>query len=779
MTQEKDLKATRPKTPPQTESTPHAITPQAGQAEGAQLNPGDLYALQGLVGNTAVGQLGQIQRTPQSAGNLESASQAAFGSILGRGQTITPKPQTIQRAPENEQNVPMDEDEMAEQGKPNIPQLDLSGVGTSTQGGLGGAVPKLDLAGVGTSTQGGLGGAPKVPKLNMGKVRPNFVPELDTTNVGASTQGGLGGLPVRPEVPKLNMNKVRPNFVPELDMSNMGTSAQGGMGGLPVRPDEEQPAETDNVRSEVGKARQQFTLEDAQKRAEGQRLKQISDDQFLVTHIEKLVQSNISDEAKIAYIQQYEAAKNRLSRMSTNELRRHRIRQGKAQLSSAKDVAIEAGGMIADKGATLADTAGSALGVTAQALEGIRTISTLAASLSQSAGIASSLLSGDYSGHKLDLFMDMGQNVLAIGETLLDIAQMCLSQASPAMDYVPILGTVAAAVSIMQSAYHLIKQGNRLLHEIKNSRQAKRERNKALQLSLGSFANKNVQLAATSTMEIVASTLQGIGATLAVIPDPNGAVESVGLALTLAGTAVNTMNSSANLIIANVRAKKSQSSEKHLAQGRESGAKEVLKYNFKYAAQIVIQQAREGNEIALDQLSHYGVHQKNLATSNDAELREKMLGKIDESEDPATTLQTFISMAKALGSGTSSLVKKPYRAYQIAKGQKAMGLKGGSTALNALKGTFSLDDTLTQKEAMLYTVSQSHNALSDEQKAKYGKKFETKEQKMGRKFGSSLGDEGDPGISRPMGDARMMQLLNERAAAEQVPQNGETEEAVN
>lgn len=85
MTQERDGRA-RPKTPPKIESSPHAIARQEAQAEGAQLNPADLYALQGMVGNTAVGQLGQVQRAPQNSNgqHVENASQAAFQNIVQR-----------------------------------------------------------------------------------------------------------------------------------------------------------------------------------------------------------------------------------------------------------------------------------------------------------------------------------------------------------------------------------------------------------------------------------------------------------------------------------------------------------------------------------------------------------------------------------------------------------------------------------------------------------------------------------------------------------------------
>lgn len=65
---------------------------------GEMLSAGDMVMLQRMVGNTAVGQLGQIQRAPQDAVTLAHASQTAFGNILDREQTIS-----IQRAPANGQ----------------------------------------------------------------------------------------------------------------------------------------------------------------------------------------------------------------------------------------------------------------------------------------------------------------------------------------------------------------------------------------------------------------------------------------------------------------------------------------------------------------------------------------------------------------------------------------------------------------------------------------------------------------------------------------------------
>lgn len=54
---------------------------------GGGLSAGDVRALQGMVGNTAVGQLGQVQRAPENGnghGQLENASQAAFKNIVQR-----------------------------------------------------------------------------------------------------------------------------------------------------------------------------------------------------------------------------------------------------------------------------------------------------------------------------------------------------------------------------------------------------------------------------------------------------------------------------------------------------------------------------------------------------------------------------------------------------------------------------------------------------------------------------------------------------------------------
>ena len=59
---------------------------QKDSGGGGVLSAGDMQALQGMVGNTAVGQLGQVQRAPQENGHghLENASQAAFQNIVQR-----------------------------------------------------------------------------------------------------------------------------------------------------------------------------------------------------------------------------------------------------------------------------------------------------------------------------------------------------------------------------------------------------------------------------------------------------------------------------------------------------------------------------------------------------------------------------------------------------------------------------------------------------------------------------------------------------------------------
>lgn len=231
------------------------------------------------------------------------------------------------------------------------------------------------------------------------------------------------------------------------------------------------------------------------------------------------------------------------------------------------------------------------------------------------------------------------------------------------LEAIPIVGIVGSVIKLVEASARLAEASRRASKIVGLREDAKANSDDAMSAALKGLRNADLQLVTSSTVDIIAASasLAGHGLTLGGITGP------AGIALKGFASGISAVKSAGMLCYNSVQASKAKKAQVRFDQAKKSGAgdQEILKSgkimittNTKYAVQIMINAAREGDETALDYMRLFNLDTKDFTKMSDENLRKAILGAIQKDEEPETLLDKLKNIPNQVRGGKRSLRKK-------------------------------------------------------------------------------------------------------------------------
>lgn len=214
-----------------------------------------------------------------------------------------------------------------------------------------------------------------------------------------------------------------------------------------------------------------------------------------------------------------------------------------------------------------------------------------------------------------------------------------------AAEVVPALTIAVEAIKIIHLVTDLTERASRARTAKKVTKKAKQQNDVVMELSANMVRDRDLQLIAHDSVDVVASSLLigGAGSTLGGVSAP------VGLSITALGKAVRLGNRLAKIIIDDNRARKRQDLRKAKGAGKEGTAEELLAHDATYALRSILISAKyDGNEHALTLMAEFGFSKQALDSSPDEHIHKTMLAKVKEKDEPMTFIENIKDKAKEL-----------------------------------------------------------------------------------------------------------------------------------
>ncbi len=231
------------------------------------------------------------------------------------------------------------------------------------------------------------------------------------------------------------------------------------------------------------------------------------------------------------------------------------------------------------------------------------------------------------------------------------------------LDAVPIVGIIGASIKLVSACVTLAGGAERLYKGGKIRTEAKSEGKTDLAAALKGTRNADIQLVSSATVDVITSlaSLVGNSITLGGVSAPAGA------ALTGLAAGVSAVKSLAITVYESVEARAAKKAQVKYAGALKSGAsdeellkrgKHLITSNIKYALQIIINAAREGDPQALDYLRLFSLDTKDFDTMSNDNIRAAILVTIDKSDEPETMLDQLKNVPGKLRGGGNAFKKK-------------------------------------------------------------------------------------------------------------------------
>jgi hypothetical protein len=392
----------------------------------------------------------------------------------------------------------------------------------------------------------------------------------------------------------------------------------------------------------------------------------------------------------------------------------------------------------------------SSLASIAQDVAGIvSNIQVLTSSKKTGANAAQRELAGD---KLVDGFLDFGQTLVSTAQTGERLAASFGDAAmanSMVYDQIPILGIVTSIIGLVQTTKKMIEQCYRVHKERQLVNAAKKGKDVVYIASLGHLRNRDIQLVASSSVELIvlglkvagnAATLSGIGAT-------------VGVPLNITAAALGGANKVAHTLANSYKAGLVQENRKQFKDAAGKGDKAagaasiLIAEDVKHASQTLVSLARKfvkdpvkyaRDEMAYKAVKLYGITEKMLADESipDKDLRALIVHHLQESEDPETLgeqIKNVILKIKTLPAKAKELGGKPTVVRLIAaiknhlkyggKGDRGTGWRfgqfvGGDSAPDLEAGVSYIlaNITLGEKLNLVRELKEKFGAESNEWK---------------------------------------------------------------
>lgn len=231
------------------------------------------------------------------------------------------------------------------------------------------------------------------------------------------------------------------------------------------------------------------------------------------------------------------------------------------------------------------------------------------------------------------------------------------------LDAVPIVGIIGASIKLVSACITLAGGAERLYKGGKIRKDAKSEGKTELVAALKGGRNADIQLVSSTTVDVITAlaSLVGNSITLGGVSAPAGA------ALTGLAAGVSAVKSLAVTVYESVEARAAKKAQVKYASAVKNGAsdeellkrgKHLITSNIKYALQVIINAAREGDPQALDYMRLFSLDTKDFNTMSNDNIRAAILVTIDKSDEPETMLDQLKNVPGKLRGGGNAFKKK-------------------------------------------------------------------------------------------------------------------------
>ncbi|TNF32208.1 MAG: hypothetical protein EP329_10970 [Deltaproteobacteria bacterium] len=211
------------------------------------------------------------------------------------------------------------------------------------------------------------------------------------------------------------------------------------------------------------------------------------------------------------------------------------------------------------------------------------------------------------------------------------------------LDALPVVGIVASGMKLVDAAYTLVQASYRAGKIVAMHRAAKQSKDLAMAASLKHLRHADLKLVTSATVDIItnSASIAAHGLTL------GGVTAPAGVALKAAASGISMAKSAAMTVHSSVKAAKGKKAQIKFDQAKKQGAgsgeiiksgKQLIDNNSKYALQIVINAARDGDQTALDYMRLFNLDTKNFDEMSNENIRKYILGAIQADEEPETLL---------------------------------------------------------------------------------------------------------------------------------------------
>jgi hypothetical protein len=270
----------------------------------------------------------------------------------------------------------------------------------------------------------------------------------------------------------------------------------------------------------------------------------------------------------------------------------------------------------------------------------------LGSDLASISSIVKAMQEGDTAEQKkarldaIDLGYSLGGKLIALGRATCVMAGDFTNAGTAttmAADVVSGLDVASAGLQLIAHGQQLIEASARLAKQGDNIKEAKAAGDTHIAKAIGQFKEENTAIAVSSGVDVFADVLKITGAAISL----SGIGIIVGHPIKYVGIAVSVLNKAGMATRATVKAGTMQQARAADMLGQREGAAQLLKHDPKHGSQVLVREARKGNEVAKRELKALDIDEKTLAESSDQSVRALALAKMGMKEDAKTIGQSI------------------------------------------------------------------------------------------------------------------------------------------
>jgi hypothetical protein len=245
----------------------------------------------------------------------------------------------------------------------------------------------------------------------------------------------------------------------------------------------------------------------------------------------------------------------------------------------------------------------------------------------------------------------------------------------------PIFDLAANFLQLVRDARRVVDNARRASTSGKLGKHAQLVKDEVLGHVVGHVRRRGIHLACHYSVDALAAGLKIAGDVVTL----TGVAAAAGQGVKLAGTAVGAVNSAARTVADSYLAGKALAARGEASLALPDSAEKLLQDDPLQVAQTLVLRGRAGDPQVLRSLHTFGIDEKVLKGSSDANLRALILARLESSENPQTItgkigglLSKIGGAGTAFAGGVRDIALRPSEIHQLRKVKNELGYGGRS-----------------------------------------------------------------------------------------------------